>query len=46
MRGSGGRTASYNMAFTKLARMKVGMTLRECPGRYMPSHIGGLSRVN
>ena len=35
MYGSAGRTASYNTAFTKLAKMNVVRTLRECPGRYL-----------
>jgi hypothetical protein len=39
------RTTSPNMAFTKLAKMNAIRTLRECPERYMPSHIGELSRV-
>lgn len=33
-----GHTASYNTAFTKLAKMNVVGTLRECPERYLQCH--------
>jgi hypothetical protein len=35
-----GRHPSYNTAFTKLARMDVVGTLRECPERYATLEIG------
>jgi hypothetical protein len=34
---------AYNTAFTKLAKMNVVRTLRECPERYMKGNLGAVT---